>query len=281
MAKNIATQIELDAALKSGDRELKFTQPGEYEINDTDGFIDIYAEAELNIYNFKISTKANIRLRTRGSSQPHVVAWGSSQPHVVARGSSQPHVEAWESSQPHVEARESSQPHVVAKGFVQLSIFGKVIATLTAKCQVMIRGSGAKVEGGYQTVVDCKTPEDWCEYYGVDIKDGIAILYKAVRDCYGSNHDADFKYLPGTMPKAATFNDRECSDGLHFCATPRHALTFHTSSKRFIACPVKVSDMLVNFDWDHPEKCKAPAVVAPCWEVDINGKAIEPVKEAA
>jgi hypothetical protein len=276
--KRIKTQKELDTAIEKGEREFEVIAAGTFEISFKSAWLSFSVGAAL---------RSSVLLKALAGS--HVVAWESS--HVVARGSS--HVEAWGSS--HVEARESSHvvawesshvvaresSHVVARGFVSLALWGTVKAKLAARCHAFVHGANVEVEGGIQTQAVLKTSQDWCDYYGVDVDaDGLATVYKGVRADYGSFHDSGFKWLPGTSPKAPQFDEHECSHGLHFSPTPRHTLTHHTAEK-FLACKIRIADMLVFFEGDYPHKCKAPEVAAPVWEVDIDGKVIEPVKEAA
>jgi hypothetical protein len=224
------------------------------------------------------------RVEARESSQPRVVAWGSSQPRVVARGSSQPHVEARESSQPRVEARESSQPRVEAWGFVQISTKGSVSGTASANVAVLTDGA-AKIKGGKQTVVSVSTPAEWCEYYGVVVRRGVAILYKAVNDdytsCQATPAGQKIAYAPGTKPVAPDWDGgaRECGGGLHFSPTPAMARSFNENAVRFMACPVKLADISVHWNGNYPEKCKARGVAGNgCYEVDEDG---EPVQVAS
>jgi hypothetical protein len=216
------------------------------------------------------------------SSQPHVVAWESSQPHVVARGSSQPHVVAWESSQPHVVAWESSQPHVVAwessqphvvaKGCVQLHVRGAVAVIAAATVAILVSGGAPKIEGGgFIQRVDRSTPEKWCEYYGVEVRDGIALVGKLVRDDYRSYHGVT--YAPGSTPVPEEWDPVvECGSGLHFSPVPVMAREFDLEGKRYLICPVALADMAVHPEGDYPHKCKASRVAEPLWEVDVKGE---------
>ena len=254
MRKEVSNQQELDAIIDTAIAEnspIYLIKAGIYNTSKNPVFI--------------VETSADIRVVAWESSQPRVVAWGSSQPRVVARESSQPRVEAWESSQPRVEAR----------GFVQLSIFGKVIAKLSANCHVNIEGVGAKITGGKRTTVKKDTGADWLNYYGVRAKKGIAVLYKAVHYDYSSNHDRSFKYIPGTKPEASKIDNSECSEGLHFCPHPALCKEFINGDKiRYIACPVQVSEIMIHPNGLYPSKCKAKRVCAPCWEVDEDGNKI-------
>ncbi len=224
-----------------------------------------------------------------GSSQPHVVARESSQPHVVARGSSQPHVEAWGSSQPHVVARESSQPHVVAWGFCQVAAETYERAALAVKAgpkvAVLATGAGVSVDGGGYVVRRERpaTGAEWCEYYGIPVnKDGIVILYKAVDDDWRGSHKTAITYKPGDLPVAPDWDPvPECGGGLHFSPHPVMALRFCSTAVHYIACPVAVAEIVAHPNGQYPEKCKAPRVAAPVYEVTIDGDRIGPAPEPA
>ena len=233
----VRTQAELDVALK---------QHGEMEIELVEGGF-LVTLTGTDAPWFVVHTKASLCL----------IAWGSSQPRV----------EAWESSQPRVEAC----------GLVQLSIFGRVIAKASASVAVLIEGSSGKVTGGKQTRrQEIATGKAWCGYYGVPIVRGVAVLYKAL--------DANFEasdnliYTPGTMPTAPDWDggEAECGGGLHFSPHPHMAQAFKENAETFVACPVKVSEIVVHKNAQFPEKVKAPRVCAPCWQVDEEG---EPVKK--
>jgi hypothetical protein len=230
------------------------------------------------------------------SSQPHVVAWESSQPHVEARDSSrplvvaressrplvvawessQPQVEAWGSSQPIVEARDSSQPHVVARGYVMLSLHGSgIVAKCIKTVYTLITSGTPKVTGGIIRKVLIKTALDWCNYYGVEVKDGVAVVYKALNDDFTSSHGTS--YAPGTKPVADDWDKgkAECGGGLHFSPSPAAALGFHGTAQKYVACYVRLKDIRPPKDNDeYPAKIKAKGCCKPCVEVDITGKPI-------
>ena len=269
----VKTQAALNGALaKNPNAELTLTS-GSFSVRveaSASPLFVVEAGVELRVEAWGSSQP---RVEARGSSQPHVVAWESSQPRVVAWESSQPRVEAWESSQPRVEAWESSQPRVEAWGYVQLSLLGRVIAKISAKVSVLIEGS-AEVQGGQQTRVSRSTAEEWCDYYGVAVKDGIATLYKALDENFVSPHG--ISYAPGAMPVAEDWDGgaRECGGGLHFSPTPAMARAFNAKAKRFCACPVRLAGIAVHSDGGYPEKVKARGVCAPCYEVDEDGERI-------
>ena len=220
------------------------------------------------------------RFEAWGSS--HVVAWESS--HVEARGSAHivawgsAHVEAWGSA--HVEAWGSA--HVVAWESAHVEAWES--AHVEARESVSVhKHSGPhdkpKVKGGVIIEVPrLDTAEKWCSYYGVKVTRGIATLYKAVHDDFRSAHGAD--YSPGAKPEAPGWDPvPECGGGLHFSFHPSAARRFDSSATRFVACPVRVSDIVVHPDGLYPDKCKAARVVGKgCVEVDQYGALIAGAK---
>jgi hypothetical protein len=175
-------------------------------------------------------------------------------------------------------AWESSQPHVVASGYVQLSLFGLVIAKVSAKVAVLICGTKPQVEGGQQTRYEIKTAQDWCEFYGVPVEDGVATLYKAVDNDFLSGKQ--FLYKPGTSPAAPDWDGGadECGGGLHFCASPGAALGYFDTATRFVACKVAIADMRAPQEDDlYQNKIKASRICGPIVEVDRYGKPVEQV----
>ena len=190
----------------------------------------------------------------------HVVAWGSA--HVEAWGSA--HVEARGSA--HVVARESA--HVVARGSAHV-VAGKFCPVTTFP-----RFAG-QVSGGVQIKVEFPTSAvEWCEFYGVQVGEGIATLFKAVGDDYRSPHGV--VYLPDTTPSAPDWDGgkEECGGGLHFSPSPAAARAFNPKAKRYVACPVRLSEIAVHPNANYPEKVKAKEVCAPVWECDIYGKPV-------
>ena len=287
MTIQVKTQAELEAALTKND--IIEMSKGNFMVNVTGSQspqLVVCGKASLVLVARESSQP---RVEAWGSSQPRVEAWESSQPRVEAWESSQPRVEAWGSSQPRVEARESSQPRVeawgssqprvVARGWAQLSIFGQVIVKAVASVAVLIEGIGGKVTGGKQTRrPEIATGKEWCDYYGVPIVRGVAVLYKALDNDFKASHG--LSYAPGTMPKAPDWDggEVECGGGLHFSPHPQMARAFKDEATRFVACPVKVSEIVVHKAAEYLEKVKAPRVCAPCWEVDEDGERVTRTK---
>ena len=201
----------------------------------------------------------------RGSS--HVVAWGSS--HVVAWGSSHveawgsSHVEAWESS--HVEAWESS--HVVAWGSSHVEASKYVAVHKPEQSKATISG-GVIIE-----VKEPRTAKEWCDCYGVEVKRGIVTLYKALNADLAAPHNG-FKYKVGSKPKAPDWDGGrlECGGGLHFSPSPTFALQWYSKPDvRFVACPVRLKEIVVHYPARYPAKVKAPGVCGKVFEVDRFG----------
>jgi hypothetical protein len=176
--------------------------------------------------------------------------------HVEARESA--HVEAWESA--HVEARESA--HVEASKWTSVR---------------KMRTHTGLIEGGIILVEpEIATVEDWCAYHGAAVKDGIAILYKAVRDDYRSQHG--FLYAPGSSPVCDDWDggEAECGGGLHLCAAPVMCLSFDGEATRFLACPVALTDMRRSEASDrYPTKIKVARICGPIVEVDREGHPLD------
>jgi hypothetical protein len=137
-----------------------------------------------------------------------------------------------------------------------------------------------EIAGGHQQEVKKATPQDWCDYYGVSVKDGIAILYKGVNTNFMSYRGGD--YTPGTMPRVEKFKpEPECAPGvLYFSPSPRHTHQFvvDVSKTRYLACPVRLEDIVTHPNGEYPEKVKAIGVCAPVYEVTIDGD-IVPIAE--
>ena len=231
-------------------------------------YVDVKTQAELE----KVLKKGNIpncrgngAFRAYGSSQ--VTAYGSSQ--VTACDSSQ--VTAFDSSQ--VKASDSS--HVTACDSSQVRAYGSSQVTASAFVAVTIHGKTSKVKGGKIIRIPViTTAVQWCKFYGVEIKSGVAVMFKAVRNDFKSKRGME--YTPGSTPKAPDWDNgkEECGGGLHFSPRPFMALKFDLEATRFVGCPIKVSEIVVHKDAQYPDKIKAPRVYKPCFEVDIDGNPI-------
>ncbi len=254
-------------------KEKIVTTQSEYDeiAADFDGVIIIKGDVRISgvPHSAHVVAWDSAHVEARGSA--HVEAWGSA--HVEAWDSA--HVEAWGSA--HVEARSSA--HVDAWGSAHVEAWGSahVVARDSAHVEAskwtsvrkMLSHTGA-IEGGIVIVEpEITTPEDWCAYHGGIVRDGVAILYKAVRDDYRSAHG--FLYQVGSTATCDDWDggEKECGGGLHFCASVGQALSFDDQATRFIACPVALKDMRSpRPDDEYPNKIKASRICGPIMEVE-------------
>ena len=169
-----------------------------------------------------------------------------------------------------VRACDSSQ--VTAYGSSQVTAYGSSQVTATKYVAVTQQDKQAKIKGGVLIKLPTiRTAHQWCDFYDVPIKAGIAILYKALRNDYKTSRG--FLYAPNTTPSAPDWDggEQECGGGLHFSPKPFMALAFDNEATKFMACPVLVKEIKVHKNPSFPGKVKAPRIFKPCYEVDING----------
>ncbi len=228
--------------------------------------VTAYDSSQVTAYDSsQVTASGSSQVRAYGSSQ--VTAYDSSQ--VRASGSSQ--VRAYDSSQ--VRAYDSSQ--VTASGSSQVTAYDSSQVTAYKFVAVTMHGKRIKVVGGVQIVIpNIATANEWCEFYGVEVKRGVVTLYKAVRKNFESAHG--MSYAPGQKPSAPDWDGgkAECGGGLHFSPRPYMAQGFDNEATRFIACGVNLSEIVVHCPARYPDKIKAPRALW-CKEVDIDGNLIE------
>ncbi len=213
-----------------------------------------------------------------------IVAMGASLDLSVISGSST--VRAYGSS----TVRASGSSTVTAYDSSTVTAWGYVfVQTWTANVSVKAeptvivaqRGPACTVAGPEPVVQpNPSTAADWCSYYGIPIVDGVATLFKGVKADYKSGRGGD--YTPGTTPSVEVFKpEPECAEGaLYFSPTPHHTHQF-IEAERYVACPVRVDDIVVHPNGQYPEKVKAKGCCAPVYEVDIDGEPLASNREAA
>ena len=162
---------------------------------------------------------------------------------------------------------------VRAWGSTIVRVWGAASVEASKHVSVTRHGDQSKVSGG----VVCQVPgittaEEWCEFYGVEVENGVATLYKAVDGDFRSRYG--MSYRPGSKPQAPDWDggERDCGGGLHFSPSPSFALQFQPSAARYVACPVRVEDIVVNPVVRFQDKVKAKGVCAPVYEVDEWGE---------
>jgi len=230
------TQVELDAALKKA-------RPGQIVAILGDGWFWVDGDSH-------VEARGSSHVEARGSS--HVVAWGSS------------HVEAWESS--HVEARGSS--HVEARGSSHVVASKYVSVTLDRN-----RAGSPQIAGGVLIEIPViETPDQWCDYYGITVVDGIARVYKALDDDYstGNARAAGLAYTPGLEEVAAPDwkPTPACGNGLHVSPLPVMAKVYNEAATRFVELGVRLDELVLITEYGIADKGKAPRVLGPIVEVD-------------
>ncbi|HET7408217.1 MAG TPA: hypothetical protein VFJ21_13920 [Mycobacteriales bacterium] len=161
---------------------------------------------------------------------------------------------------------------VCRRGF--FAAFGQATVRASKFVAVHRNGDTAKVNGGVLIQIPpLDTPADWLDYYGVE-HDDTAVLFKAVDGDYRSRHGAT--YTPGSMVECDDWDSvPACVGGLHLCARPFMAARYQENAKRFLACRVKVSDVVViDNDSGTADKVKVPRLEV-LFEVDEDGERVE------
>jgi hypothetical protein len=239
-------------------------------------------QSTMTAFDFS-SVRAYERARVAAHGEATVHAWGSARVDAYERAS----VSAWGSArvsalgESRVEARESC--FVEAGGNAHVRAFGASIvrarggATIDAldHVSVTVHGTTPTVNGGNVTRAPApQTAQEWCDLYGVEVNDGVATLYKAVDGEFNSYHG--MSYLPGTQPQAPDWDggEEECGGGIHLSPRPGLALPRTYGALRFVACPVRVADIVTHPAGFYPDTVKAPGVCAPVYEVDELGRPI-------
>lgn len=107
----------------------------------------------------------------------------------------------------------------------------------------------------------------WLNYHGVKVtKAGYAVLYKAVDQDWHGTYGNTWTYSPGATVTADDYDPTpSCGGGLHLGVTPRHARAYHQDATRYVACKVKVAELIPLDD-----KCKVRSVQV-LHEVTIDG----------
>jgi hypothetical protein len=142
------------------------------------------------------------------------------------------------------------------------------------------RGPACDVEGVTPVVQpNPASAADWCAFHGVEVSDGVATLFKGVNANYRSDRGGD--YTPGTTPSVPVFKpEPECAEGaLYFSPSPVHTLQF-INAERYLACPVRLDDIVVHPNGNYPDKVKAKGCCAPVYEVDVHGRPVSALSKA-
>jgi hypothetical protein len=250
----VTTQEELDAALASNAEVVEIRSPrGVWlEVSDS-GSASVRASDSASVSAFdSASVSASDSASVSASGSASVRASGSAS--VRASGSA--------------SVRASGSASVRASDSASVSA-SKYVAVHLHSQRVTLDGDGHIID---LTGIDFNDAAQWCEYHAVEVRDGIAYLYKAVGDDWLSDYGTS--YAPGTTPEAPDWKStRQCGQGLHFCAHPHQSLAYKQNATKFVKCGVRI-DEIVTLD----DKIKAKRVVDPCVEVDVHGDVVDTSK---
>ena len=147
---------------------------------------------------------------------------------------------------------------VSAYGSAIVSAYDLATVSATPFVAVQRISKLAKVNGGVIIQIpEIKTTADFLAYYGIKTTRGTVTLYKLVDDNYVSAHNTSYK--PGEKPTASDWDPKPCCGyGLHFSPQAFLARKYAAPTKeRFVACKVRVKDIVVIDDCGQPDKVKA------------------------
>lgn len=226
-------------------------------------------------------------IKVFGSSTPVIIANLSGEPIIETYDNSSPVISSFYGNHPTLIAHDHSTPLCTARVLGNVSVkaydFSKVSTpgpnkVLESSKTATIRYFGHPlhlVEGDAKVLcLDTDSPIDWVNFFELQVVDeDYVYLYKALDQDFCARY-MNFRYLPGTVVEAPDWDPTiECGGGLHFSPTPQQALTFNTFAEKFVACKVKLSEMIVHSKGIIPEKVKAPRVYE-IFEVDLNGQRV-------
>jgi len=142
-----------------------------------------------------------------------------------------------------------------------------------------------KIRGNARIVTLPDTAEEYCDFYGIKIVDGKAIVYKAIRNDWKNFWDQSFTYEVG---KSYTANcdpnrDVQCSHGLHV-SHMAWAIVFGRQYRdfRIIECAVPLSKIVVPKNTDGKVRTSELTVLreVPIEEWGLYGKIIAKQRKA-
>lgn len=181
-------------------------------------------------------------------------------------------VDAYEQSS--VDAHEAVLVHAYGPGQVTAT---DGVHTWRHSAYTQITG-GVVLEGIAKSLRD---PVKWCRAYGVEVEDGMAVVYKALGSdlIAGKQYDKPTLYQAGTRVEADDWEPVEkCGNGLHFSPRPYFANQYNDEATRWMRVRIPVGDA-IPIDQGGAPKIKAPwcDVVA---EVDMFGQELRTFDEA-
>ena len=152
-----------------------------------------------------------------------------------------------------VVAQENAS--VEAWGNASVVAWGNASVEAWGNAQIAKYSDFAKLQtrGNARIVTLPQTAEEYCDFYGLEIREGNAILHKAVRDDLSAFHTSHFKYqVGGTFTETCDQSkDRDCSHGLHLSHL-NWAIDFGRGRSNFkiIECAVPLDKIVVPHNTD-------------------------------
>lgn len=110
----------------------------------------------------------------------------------------------------------------------------------------------------------------FCDFYGLNVNNGICHLYKRVRSDYRDYFSGEYDYSPGNVVTAIDWIDNErivCGNALHLCATIRQSSQWNEGGK-LLLCSVRTSDMCVFPYRINQVRCREVVVIEDITYVD-------------
>ena len=311
MSTTVTTQAELDAALAAGAESIIIgSSRGVWLTISDSATVRASGKATVEAYDSAtVEAYGSATVRAYGSATVEaydsatVEAYGSATVRAygsaTVRASDSATVEASDSAtvrasgKATVRAYDSATVEASGKATVEASDSATVraygSATVRASDSATVRAGRyvavhlhsqrVTLSGGVvidMTAIDRADPATWCDLYGVDVRDGAAVVVKYVDAAFSAGHSHTLTaYRPGTVVEASDWNPRpRCGGGLHFGPTPRMAMESafkHLGpDARWVLCEVDLSEAV---GVDNKLKARCCRVLH---EVDSRGNAIVP-----
>lgn len=184
----------------------------------------------------------------------------------------------------HVEAYDQAAVHLMDSATAVVGASSAVFihdeATVSADgTSTVVISSPHSTIGATNLIKEKEDPSsaaEWAEFHGVTVKDGRAVLYKAVGEDFitGADYGTPVEWVIGQEVACKDWAPtRECGHGLHLSPTPGIALAYKSDVTHFLECEVDL-DVMVPLPGVAAPKCKAPRVMV-VREVDIRGRALK------
>ena len=241
------------------------------------------ALADSSVTWIEIRSAAGVWLEVRTTGSATVHAYGSATVHAygsaTVRAYDSATVRAYGSATVHaygsatVHAYGSATVH--AYGSATVHAYDSATVHATSHVAAHLHSATVQIKGGIHIKhfdLDLTDPKVWCKYHGVKVVKGVAQVFKAVDSNWTTSRRVD--YSPGALPTCLDWNpNNDCGGGLHFGPTPTHALAYHEGATKFVRVGIALETL--NPILGSTAKCKAPSVITPCVEVDLDGKLVK------